>query len=612
VDVAQGHAGRLSARGARLLAIALLALAALLLLLAPAALRGLAASRLRTVARTRAWSLSWRELRVTGSLTLRIAGLEVRAAGGDTLCAIDSLAVAPDLLALLTLRARPAAVTLAHARIRARPPAAAADTLGDEDESDVATYAGRPDHAARVRAEATQLVRMLLLPARRLPRLEVRDVTIVSSGSGGPSLELAWLALSPARSGTRLAGAGTLVTDRRVPFDLELLYDESDRLAGGGRFLIPDPARRESAPLSATLEGRVTQNRRRSVLELRDSTRIQVGRMTFHVAGRIERAGPRFVLALDADHLNAADIRASIPAPLLGPLADAAVRGTFDYHAALDLDFARPDSVALSAEVVPHGLALDPANRLAFPPHEGGWTAVIHLPHGRLETRELSSGNPHFRTLDRIDSTLVHAVVTNEDGGFFHHRGFNLEAVRRSVAANIHAAAWRRGAGTISMQLTRNLYLGHERTLSRKAQEVVLTWLMEHLSGLDKARMLEIYLNVIEWGPGVLGADEAAQYYFGHDAGRVSVAEALFLATVLPSPAHWRWRFTESGELRDFERAQMHFIGRAMIAKGWLSPAALPEAGDLSVTLAGPARAELQRSAAIPAATPAPSDTLAN
>src|SRR5204862_204015 len=163
----------------------------------------------------------------------------------------------------------------------------------------------------------------------------------------------------------------------------------------------------------------------------------------------------------------------------------------------------------------------------------------------------------NYRPLTGIDSTLTHAVLTNEDGGFFRHRGFNLEAVKQAISANLRAGAFRRGAGTITMQLARNLYLGHARTLSRKAQEVVLAWVLEHLTGLSKQRMLEIYLNIIEWGPGVHGADEAAVYYFGHDAERLTVGEALFLATVVPAPAtapargllrHRRTRLRVGGE----------------------------------------------------------------
>ena len=134
----------------------------------------------------------------------------------------------------------------------------------------------------------------------------------------------------------------------------------------------------------------------------------------------------------------------------------------------------------------------------------------------------------------------------------------------------------------------RNLYLGHDRTLARKGQEVVLAWVLEHLTNVTKERLLEIYLNIIEWGPGVHGADEAAWYYFGHDARRVSVDEALFLTTVIPSPSKWRYRLDATGALRPFERDQMHFIGRAMINKGWLGPAALPSADSLQVEIRGP------------------------
>ena len=205
----------------------------------------------------------------------------------------------------------------------------------------------------------------------------------------------------------------------------------------------------------------------------------------------------------------------------------------------------------------------------------------------------MSSLNPFFRPLDGIDSILVHAVLTNEDGGFYHHRGFNTDAIKLAIAANVKAGAWRRGAGTVTMQLARNLWLGHARTLSRKAQEVVLAWVLEHLTGVSKRRLLEIYLNIIEWGPDVQGAAEATRYYFDADPGRVTVDEALFLATVVPAPTKWRYRFAPDGSLKPFERAQMHFIGRAMIAKGWLDPALLPAAESLRVTLRGPARGAL-------------------
>jgi membrane peptidoglycan carboxypeptidase len=143
------------------------------------------------------------------------------------------------------------------------------------------------------------------------------------------------------------------------------------------------------------------------------------------------------------------------------------------------------------------------------------------------------------------------------------------------------------------MQLARNLYLGHDRTLSRKFREVVLAWILEHLTGVSKERLLEIYLNIIEWGPDVHGAAEAARYYFDRDPADLTVSEALFLTTIIPAPSRWRSRFDAQGALRPFARAQMHFIGRAMIAKGWLPPDALPPAEFLDVELRGLAREAL-------------------
>jgi membrane peptidoglycan carboxypeptidase len=163
--------------------------------------------------------------------------------------------------------------------------------------------------------------------------------------------------------------------------------------------------------------------------------------------------------------------------------------------------------------------------------------------------------------------------------------------MKEAIAENLKAGAFRRGAGTITMQLARNLYTGHARTLSRKGQEIVLAWMLEHLTGVSKERLLEIYLNIIQWGPGIHGVDEAAHFYFDRDAHDLTLDQSLFLSTVIPSPSRWRWRFDSNGTPRSYVKAQMHFIGRAMIAKGWLQPEALPPVDSLRVELAGPARA---------------------
>jgi len=559
------------------------------------------AGRLRHAAAGRGLEASWRSMGFASPLTLRIEGLAVaHPSGGDTLFAAESLAVSVDPWSLLLLSPRPSRVELAHARLSA-PARAPSPTDSLPDEPPAPSRAT----AERLRRTADAAARLMLAPARRLPELSLRDVELEAPRSdepeaaGATALAIRDLELTRTRTGIRLGGAGRIALEQPVPFQFTLDYGQDDRLTGRLWFGVPDSVRRTLDTLLVRVDGAVTQDRRRGVLELHDHTLLWIGSLPLELGGRIERRGPRARLRLAASGLTEALIERSIPAPLLGPLTQLGLEGSFDYRLALDLDVARPDSVALAVDVLPHGLALDAdGTDLPILGLDEPFVALIHLPRVRTAVRELSRDNPYYRPLEDIDSTLIYAVVANEDGGFFRHRGFNLDAVRSAISENLRAGAYRRGAGTITMQLARNLYLGHQRTLSRKAQEVVLAWVLEHLTGLSKQRLLEIYLNIVEWGPGVHGIGEAAHYYFDHDPARLTPAEALFLTTLLPSPAKWRYRLEKDGSLRASTRAQMHFIGRAMAAKGWLDPGALPAAEALESEITGPARAELFPNAA--------------
>ncbi len=575
------------------LALAAFAVVALVAFAGRGCMRGAVAARVRHAAAARGLVATWRTLDLAPPLRVRLTGLALtRAAERDTVFRAESLAVIFDPWRLLALRPTPRAVLLSHARF-VRPAPAAPDTL--EDESPRRNT--RPDRSARVRRLADGAVQALLLPARRLPRLTLRDVTLENAPSPDEpdaepaALQLRSLDLWRHRGGVSLEAAGALAFNRAMPFRLALEWGDDDRLDGSARIGVPYAAGGRLDTLSLGVNGRLRQDRIAGTVGLTDSTRVLVGDIPIFLSARVARRGPALSLRLTADGLTEERLLGSLPRPLLGPLLDLAVLGSFDYRLAFDLDLARPDSVDFHADVVPHGLMLDLSRtRLDIARLERPFVATIHLPHGVREVRDLSVANPHFLPLGLIDSLLVHAVIANEDGAFFRHRGFNTEAVKLAIADNIHAAAYRRGAGTITMQLARNLWLGHERTLSRKGQEVVLAWVLEHLTGLTKDRLLEIYLNIIEWGPGVHGADEAAHYYFDHGAERVTLDEALFLTTLVPAPTRWRYRLERDGTLRTFERAQMRFIGRAMVTKGWLDPARLPPADSLRVGIRGAAR----------------------
>lgn len=141
--------------------------------------------------------------------------------------------------------------------------------------------------------------------------------------------------------------------------------------------------------------------------------------------------------------------------------------------------------------------------------------------------------------LDRISPALVRAVVASEDARFFEHHGVDWEAVERAQEYNArHGDEPRRGASTITMQCARNVFLWQGKSWVRKVLETGLAYAIEVLWG--KRRILEVYLNVIEWGPGVYGAEAAARVNFRTTATRLDAHQAALLTAVLPNPRRWR------------------------------------------------------------------------
>jgi monofunctional glycosyltransferase len=137
----------------------------------------------------------------------------------------------------------------------------------------------------------------------------------------------------------------------------------------------------------------------------------------------------------------------------------------------------------------------------------------------------------------RISEHLKRAVVAAEDAKFLDHEGFDWEAIQKAMVKNESRGKVVAGASTISQQLAKNLFLSGSRSWLRKAQEAAITWMMERT--LSKRRILEIYLNVAEWGEGVFGAEAAARHHFGVSASGLGPREAAYLAAILPSPRRY-------------------------------------------------------------------------
>ncbi len=157
-------------------------------------------------------------------------------------------------------------------------------------------------------------------------------------------------------------------------------------------------------------------------------------------------------------------------------------------------------------------------------------------PRARLQQQWLPYG--------RISVYLKRAVVASEDAKFLDHAGFDWEAIEKAAEENERKGRIVVGASTISQQLAKNLFLSGERSWLRKGEEAAITWMLE--STMSKRRILELYLNVAEWGPGgVFGAEAAARHHFGVSASALSREQAAWLAAILPSPRRYdRGRMT--------------------------------------------------------------------
>ena len=143
-----------------------------------------------------------------------------------------------------------------------------------------------------------------------------------------------------------------------------------------------------------------------------------------------------------------------------------------------------------------------------------------------------------WRPYDEISLNLKRAIVTAEDGKFIHHHGFDWDGIQTALNKNRDQGRVVAGGSTISQQLAKNLFLVNKRSFVRKGQEAVATWMMERM--WSKQRILEVYLNSIEFGDNIYGVEAAAKHYFGKTAQSLTQDQAIFLAAILTNPKYFQ------------------------------------------------------------------------
>ena len=252
----------------------------------------------------------------------------------------------------------------------------------------------------------------------------------------------------------------------------------------------------------------------------------------------------------------------AIPKDFVPKLYGAKVAGTLDLDFLFSVDMTNPNSLKLEPNVIVNDYFL-----VKSPPGADIKALKNPFKHTALKNGNVAKefivgpSNPDFVPYDRLGYWTIRGVLTCEDGRFFKHNGFQLRHIKASLIRNIKDKRFVRGGSTISMQLAKNLFLTGQKNLSRKFQEMLLTYAIEQ--ELDKNRMLEIYMNIIEWGPKLYGIRPAAIHYFGKSPADLAPIEAAFLGSIIANPVRYHFMYSR-GYVSDHWSVYLELIVRKM------------------------------------------------
>lgn len=240
----------------------------------------------------------------------------------------------------------------------------------------------------------------------------------------------------------------------------------------------------------------------------------------------------------------------SIPKGIFRSLSGMQASGNLSYRLLFSYNTAEPDSLQFESDLDIEDLKIKRYGRAHLGKINHPFEHSVYLNDRFQRNIWVGDSNVNFTPLDSISIFLRTAAMISEDGGFMSHRGFHEEAFRKSIIQNIKEKRFARGGSTITMQLAKNLFLSQDKNISRKVEEAFLVWLIENYRLVSKERLLEIYFNIIEWGPDVYGVKEAAKFYFDKSPSELNLEESIYMAMIIPRPRYFMYHFDGDRRLK--------------------------------------------------------------
>jgi hypothetical protein len=269
--------------------------------------------------------------------------------------------------------------------------------------------------------------------------------------------------------------------------------------------------------------------------------------------------------------INTQDFISSLPDGLFTHFQGMRAEGTFDYKLDLRFNKNKPNELVFDSNLKKENLKITKYGEANLNKLNGPFTYRASIRDVLQRPVLVGAANSNYTPLAQISPYLIKCVLTTEDPSFFSHHGFINEAFKQSIVKNIKTKKFSRGASTISMQLVKNVFLTREKTVSRKLEEILLVYILENNRIVSKERMLEVYFNIIEWGPNVYGIGEASHFYFQKNPSELTLNECLYLARIIPSPKKFMYQFNDQGKLRDFAEKQEKFLINIMTRRGLIN-----------------------------------------
>ena len=272
-------------------------------------------------------------------------------------------------------------------------------------------------------------------------------------------------------------------------------------------------------------------------------------------------------LAMEIPRNSCADAFRSIPAPWTTSLQGIQLRGSWAAQLRLSFNTETPAQTRLAANIDMTACRATSEATSANPKH---LRRVYTHTYPDGSQRRIGIRTSHYASLDTLPAHISNAFVFAEDSRFFQHGGFDAYQLEKSLGINLQHRQVLRGGSTITQQLVKNVFLTREKTLARKFQEAVLTWRTEKI--LSKRRILELYLNIIELGPGIFGVPSGARYWFQKTAQTLTIREAAFLAALTPAPRTLSARIRQTGHIEPVMQKRINVILYHLLKGGAIRP----------------------------------------